>query len=91
MRLVDDAEGKRILVTVNLAWNIWNFRRPVIKALIEDGHKVTVLAPPDPSLSMLEQMGCQTVPLKMDSKGLNPFRDLALLFRLRSAFRKHRM
>ncbi|MEP3145190.1 glycosyltransferase family 4 protein [Qipengyuania citrea] len=80
----------KIIVTVNAAWNIWNFRRPVIKALIEDGHSVTVLAPPDQSLAMLEQMGCRIEPLQMDSKGLNPVRDFALLLRLRSAFRTHR-
>ena len=27
-----------ILMTVNAAWNIWNFRRPLVDALSGDGH-----------------------------------------------------
>jgi len=30
----------RILMTVNAAWNIWNFRRPLVEALMGDGHHV---------------------------------------------------
>jgi hypothetical protein len=26
-----------ILMTVNAAWNIWNFRRPLVEALAADG------------------------------------------------------
>ncbi len=36
-----------ILMTVNAAWNIWNFRRPLVRDLLAEGHRVTVLAPPD--------------------------------------------
>jgi glycosyltransferase involved in cell wall biosynthesis len=79
-----------ILVTVNAAWNIWNFRRPVIAALIDEGHRVTVLAPIDEAVPKLERMGCKFVSLPMDSKGLNPLRDLALLRRIRAAFARER-
>jgi glycosyltransferase involved in cell wall biosynthesis len=82
--------GLHILVTVNAAWNIWNFRRPVISALIDAGHRVTVLAPPDKTVPHLEQLGCNHVSLAMDEKGLNPLRDLALLRQMRSAFARHR-
>ncbi len=36
-----------ILMTVNVAWNIWNFRRPLVEALAADGHRITVLALPN--------------------------------------------
>lgn len=39
-----------ILMAVNAAWNIWNFRRPLVEALMADGRSVTVLAPPDDSV-----------------------------------------
>ena len=29
----------RVLMTVNAAWNIWNFRRGLVAALLEDGHR----------------------------------------------------
>jgi glycosyltransferase involved in cell wall biosynthesis len=85
-----DIQARHIFVTVNQAWNISNFRRSVIKALLEDGHRVTVLAPPDETVAKLEQMGCAFIPLEMDNDGLNPLRDLALLRRMRATFAVHR-
>jgi glycosyltransferase involved in cell wall biosynthesis len=79
-----------ILMTVNAAWNIWNFRRPLVAALREDGHSVTVLAPHDESVSELEAMGCAVRPLAMSVKGLNPLEDLKLQRNLGQAFRDER-
>lgn len=77
-----------VLMTVNAAWNIWNFRRPIVEALIAEGHSVTVLAPRDDSVTKLETLGCRFLPLEMSVKGLNPFEDLRLMRRLRQAFRR---
>jgi glycosyltransferase involved in cell wall biosynthesis len=79
-----------ILMTVNAAWNIWNFRRPIVEALIADGHRVTVLAPADDSVTNLESIGCRFLPLKMDVKGLNPLQDLKLMQRFKRIFRSER-
>lgn len=79
-----------ILMTVNAAWNIWNFRRPVLEHLLAEGHDVTVLAPPDDSVAELTSLGCRFIPLKMDVKGFNPVRDIALTRRLWSIFRRGR-
>lgn len=67
-----------ILMTVNAAWNIWNFRRPLVEALASDGHRITVLAPPDDAVPELERIGCRVRPLEMSVKGLNPLEDLRL-------------
>lgn len=79
-----------ILMTVNAAWNIWNFRRPLVEALEADGHRITVLAPPDGSVSDLERIGCRFLPLNMSVKGLNPVRDLELQYRLKRIFQEQR-
>lgn len=79
-----------VLITVNAAWNIWNFRRSLVMSLIRDGHRVTVLAPPDETVGALERAGCRVVPLAMDVRGLNPFADLGLLWRFRAIFRQER-
>ena len=42
-----------ILITVNAAWNVLNFRRPIVAAMIADGHRVTVLAPRDDSVAAM--------------------------------------
>jgi len=70
-----------LLVTVNAAWNLVNFRRGLIAALLADGHRLTVLAPRDAAATELETMGCRVIDLPMDRKGLSPVRDLALLWR----------
>lgn len=77
----------RILITVNAAWNISNFRRPLVAAFVADGHRVTVLAPPDDRVADIEAAGCRFVPLAMNAKGLNPFRDPMLAKRLKDVFR----
>ncbi len=77
----------RIMLTVNAAWNIWNFRRPVVEALLADGHQLTVLAPLDDSVDQLESLGCRILPLKMDVKGKNLWYDFQLLIRFYRCFR----
>jgi hypothetical protein len=76
----------RILMTVNAAWNIWNFRRPLVEALISDGHEVTVLAPKDHTVEGLTALGCRVRDLEMNVKGLNPASDIDLIVRLRRLF-----
>lgn len=79
-----------ILMTVNAAWNIWNFRRPLVEALASDGHRITVLAPPDDEVPELERLGCHVRPLEMSVKGLNPLEDLKLQRRFGRIFSEER-
>ena len=79
-----------ILMTVNVAWNIWNFRRPQIEALAADRHRITVLALPDDAVPELERLGCRVRPLEMSVKGLNPLEDLKLQRRFGRIFREER-
>lgn len=78
------------MMTANAAWNIWNFRRNLVAALLGDGHRVTVLAPADGSETRLHEMGCSFIALPMDPGGLNPLRELALLRRMQKAFASER-
>ena len=79
-----------VLITVNASWNVWNFRRPVLSALLDQGYRVTVLAPEDQFRSEIEAFGCKFIALAMDQKGLNPVHDLALLSRFKSTFARER-
>ena len=79
-----------ILLTVNTAWNLLNFRRALLSALLADGHRLTVLAPPDGCGPELEAMGCRVVPLEVDRKGLSPLRDAGLMWRIRRVLRRDR-
>lgn len=79
--------SKHILMTVNVAWNILNFRRPVVQALLDAGHRVTVLAPPDDTVAELQAMGCKFRPLKMDAKGISPLSGIMMAVRMHREFR----
>ena len=82
-----------IIITVNAAWNVVNFRRSLIEAFISDGHTVVVLAPPDVSKSVMKDLkllGCRFLPLEMDRKGINPIKNFALVGRMKKAFREER-
>lgn len=84
------ARPLHILMTANAAWNIWNFRRPLVDALLGDGHRVTVVAPEDEAVPELEKLGCGFVPLSMNVMGLNPLQDLRLAVRMRRIFVEQR-
>jgi glycosyltransferase involved in cell wall biosynthesis len=71
----------KILINVNSAWNLLNFRAGLITELFELGYEVIAVAPLDEYVIRLELLGCRFVNLKIDSQGTNPFRDLLLLWR----------
>src|SRR5213078_1749744 len=72
---------QKIVISINTAWNIYNFRSGLVKALIEHGYEVIAIAPSDDYVPRLQALGCKFVPLPMDSNGTNPVRDLLLLIR----------
>jgi glycosyltransferase involved in cell wall biosynthesis len=76
-----------VLLSVNTAWNAWNFRAGLIEAIMNHGYRVMVAAPVDSYAERLVQAGCEFVNLPMDSNGTHPGRDLRLLVRYLALFR----
>jgi glycosyltransferase involved in cell wall biosynthesis len=73
--------SKKILISINTAWNLLNFRAGLINGLISSGFEVITVAPPDKYVAELELLGCRFVHLEMDNQGTHPVRDLLLLWR----------
>ena len=71
---------KKILISINTAWNLLNFRTGLIKGLISSGFEVIAVAPQDKYVHGLELLGCRFVHLEMHNQGTNPIRDLILLW-----------
>jgi glycosyltransferase involved in cell wall biosynthesis len=71
--------NKKIVISVNTAWNIHNFRSGLVKALARQGYDVMVMAPDDGYSRRLAPLGCRFKLLTMDNNGTSPSRDLALL------------
>jgi len=81
----------RIALVINTSWNIWNFRRGLVRALRAAGHEVLAVAPPDAYSARLEtELGCRYVPVLMENKGANPLRDLRLTRALLAIYRRER-
>ena len=78
----------KIFISINTSWNVFNFRAGLLRALISEGHQVVVLAPEDDYSNRLIKLGCKFVPLPIDNKGINPFRDLVLFYRYIKIFLK---
>ena len=72
----------KIAIVLNTSWNIYNFRLGLIKALLAEGHEVLAIAPADEYSGKLIQAGCQFEEVKMDSRGANPIKDIALTYEL---------
>lgn len=71
----------RVLVlSVNSAWNVVNFRAGLVAALQKAGFHVVVLAPADDHARRVRELGCELIPLRMNAHGVNPVQDLQLLF-----------
>ncbi|MCC2958539.1 glycosyltransferase family 4 protein [Massilia sp. IC2-477] len=71
--------NKKIVMSVNTAWNIYNFRSGLVKALSRHGYDVMVMAREDEYAARLAALGCRFKLLPMDNNGTSPVRDFALL------------
>lgn len=69
----------KILLSSNGAWNLVNFRKPVIQALVAAGYTVIAAAPADGHEGKLEAMGASFRPLRMRGAGTSPLEDGRLL------------
>lgn len=83
----------RIAVLGGAARDLVNFRGHLISELSRKGHTVYGLAPGGtPEIqAALEGLGATYIPIDLDRTGLNPFRDLLSLVRLRNLFRRLRL
>ncbi len=71
----------KILISINTAWNLLNFRAGLINELISSGFEVISAAPQDKYVAELELLGSSFVHLEMDNQGKHPIRDFLLLWR----------
>lgn len=68
------------VLAANSAWNILNFRRPLVEALVAAGWRVIALAPEDGNSSGIRSLGAEFIPIAVDSSGTSPVRDARLVF-----------
>jgi glycosyltransferase involved in cell wall biosynthesis len=80
----------KVMIALNSAWNLVNFRSGLIRALVRAGYEVVTVAPTDDYSQRLKALGCRFVPLSMDNKGTRPGADLFLFWRFYQLLRRER-
>lgn len=68
-----------IVVSVNNSWNLLNFRADLLRRLVADGFDVVALTPDDDHAGRLGELGIRHVAVPIDSQGISPRRDAALM------------
>lgn len=80
----------KVVICLNTAWNLINFRAGLIRALVAAGYEVVVAAPKDKYAASLKTLGCRYVPMHMQNGGTNPLHDALLTWRFLRLFNHER-
>ncbi len=80
----------RVLISINAARNVVNFRAALVRALVADGHEVIAAVPDDGALAAVEALGARVAVLPMTSASTSVTGDLALLGRYIRLIRRER-
>lgn len=71
--------GKRVLILVNKDNNVYNFRKEMIVSLLEKEYDVLINSPYGIKIDFFTARGARFLPLEIDRRGKNIFKDLKLL------------
>jgi len=67
---------KKIIITANSSWYLYNFRVSTIKILLEEGYSVIALAPDHNYKNHLESLGIKFLTVGMWPKSKNPLKEI---------------
>lgn len=71
---------KKILILVNHDVVIYNFRRELVEQLLEEGYEVIISSPYGERIKKLIKMGCSFHEIDIERHGINPLKELKLLY-----------
>jgi glycosyltransferase involved in cell wall biosynthesis len=85
------SSGQTIVLLCHWAFCAANFRGGLVRELTNKGHRVVVIAPPEPEYEkVLRDLGAEFCPWRLNSKGKNPFSEAAAVLHLVSMLRQIR-
>ena len=82
--------GKRVMLCANRDFVLYNFRFELLQRLLDEGNEVLICLPYGPKVDLMTAIGCVFIPLKVEGRGTNPFKDVMLLRAFRSIFKKYK-
>ena len=78
----------KITFVSNTSFSMWNFRRHILKSLLDDGHQITCLVGADATCQNLKNMGVHVIELPISRSGINPFTELKLIWTIYQFIKK---
>lgn len=81
---------KTIAILSNTSWYIYNFRRNTITSLIDKGFRVVVISSLDNYSERLKDLGAEFYEIKINPRGLNPFKEFLTVLNIYSQLRNSR-
>lgn len=79
---------KKVLILANSSTGLYKFRKLLIEKMIDNHCEVIVSIPDGEFIEDIEALGCRVVKTPVDRRGINPLKDLRLLFNYVHLFRE---
>ena len=80
----------KIIYVANTDWYLFNFRISLLKKMVEAGWQVIGAAPEGPYRKEIENIGVKFIPIILDRKGKNPFKELLSIWQLYKIYMNER-
>jgi len=87
MQTYEKLQKRKIVLSSNTSWSIFNFRFGLIKELLKN-YEVIVVAPKDEYSEKLIDLGCKYYDIYIDRKGTNPINDLKAFWQYYRLYKK---
>tara|TARA_B100000780_G_scaffold277864_1_gene249634 strand:+ start:316 stop:1404 length:1089 start_codon:yes stop_codon:yes gene_type:complete len=71
-----------IFIFSKSSWNVYNFRKNLIKKLISDKHDIFVIAKKDKNVKKLQNLGCKFIDINFENDSFNILKDLMALIKI---------
>lgn len=72
---------QKILFIVNHEIVIYNFRKELVRKLLDENYDVYICSPSGKKIDYLVEQGCKFIEMKVDRHGTNPLADLLLIYK----------
>lgn len=81
---------KKIAITANTSWYLYNFRKNTILALLNEGYRVLAISPKDEYSEKLVALGAEYRQIDIDQGGTNPIKDIRTFLCFRKLYKEER-
>ncbi len=79
---------KSVAIVSNSDERLYQFRAPIMRALLDNGIRVYAIAPPGRFVEEIESLGVEFVPWRLDRRSVNPISEVISLVRLVRIYRR---